>query len=88
MSNDSPEVLIQNIKKYEEEVIDHLPISALPELTNLFIAVQSMIFEDPTYIEDVINSNREFGPIGIFSTFRVLKAIIAEIEYRINENLM
>lgn len=69
--------------KAEEKVMDEIPELTLEELINFYSALSEDIYFDTDCIEIYRNSSQE----AILSTFRVIKAILAEIEYRIKENI-
>ena len=70
----------------EEEIIDTLYDRSLEDLIIFYHEVAEDVLDDAKHIENIIHRNSKAGHEAIFSTFRVLKSILAEIEYRIKEN--
>lgn len=89
MSNESSEQsLIKTMLSAEEKLLDVLPEFSLDELIDTFIGTESDILDNHTNLKIILGENGEAGKVAIFSTFRVMKAILAEIEYRIIENII
>lgn len=86
MSDNILEVLQQKMLEAEEDLFDSLPDQPLDDLIELFHDAQKNVLDTAKTTEGILKQNRRFGQEALFSTFRVLKAILAEIESRIKEN--
>jgi hypothetical protein len=77
----------QKMLEAEEEVLLRLPTEySLEELVNFFHSAHLRVLDSAETIEGILQHRREYSQEGIFSTFRILHAVLAEIEYRIREN--
>ena len=88
MLDQPSEESIQEMITAEEQLIDTLGNISIELLVSMCNQIQEKVFYDDGYIETVLEDDRRFGQESVFSAFRVLKAIMAEIEYRIKENLI
>ena len=70
----------------EANLIDGLPDISLDELIEVFNMASERSLSTSTYIENILQHKREFSQELFFSNFRVVRAVLAEIEYRIKEN--
>lgn len=83
---DNVEIFKARMLKAEEEVLDTFEHRSLEGLIFFFNEASKEIFEDSSLIEEMAHSHNDAGYEAVFSTFRVLKGIMAEIEYRLREN--
>jgi hypothetical protein len=84
--NDEAEKLKVKMLKSEEKLISALPDYSLEYLLELLYNVQAQILERPEIVRNTMYYNREYGTEALLSTFRIIKAILAEFEYRILED--
>jgi hypothetical protein len=70
----------------EVDLIDDLPNVSLDELLEIFHLASERSLSTSEYIENFLQHRREFSQELFFSNFRVIKAVLVEIEYRIKEN--
>lgn len=86
MLDDNSEIIQQEMLKTEAELIDAISEASLDGLIDIFHRVSNETLDTAELIEDLLSVDREYTKEAVFSTFRVLKAVLAEIEYRIKEN--
>jgi hypothetical protein len=75
----------------EQRVINDIPNKTLDNLISLFYLSNTGILDSPERIEYILDESvrsRKYGEEVIFSTCRISKAILAEIEYRIKEKII
>ncbi len=71
----------------EEEMYTELPDFSVNELVDFFSHSQHNMLDSYEHLERLTNGEyKEISKEVVFSTFRVMKAILAELEYRINED--
>jgi hypothetical protein len=86
LDNNTEDKLYELLIEDEEELIDDLKNLTLEDLVYFYQAVNEDILDNGKSIEYILKQNQKYGRDALFSTFRILKAILAEIEYRIKEN--
>jgi hypothetical protein len=86
MPNEELDELQKLVLIAEGELIDALSDCSMAELVDAFQGVTEELFDRSESIEEMLEVDREYKQEIVFSTARVLKAILAEIEYRIREN--
>jgi hypothetical protein len=87
--NDMLEAIKEEMLKTEVETLEQIPDYSLYDLVNFYYLANEGIMNDSGQrLKNILNSGdkRKFGEEAIFSTFRLLRAVLAEIEYRIREN--
>ena len=82
MSDDVERLTLRLILEAEAEAIDNIPDGTLEELIDFYQGAIIDVLDNGDNIKKYVENDR---PEIIFSTFRILKAIMAEIEYRIKE---
>jgi len=93
MSNESEVDIEEKCRKMieaEQKVISEIPDKTLENLIALFYLSQNNILDNPKGITSILDHDihRKYGEEALYSTFRVLKAVLAEIEYRIKEKII
>ena len=87
MLDDILEEIRRKMLEAEGEVYDKLSDYSLEVLVDFYHSVNEDVLDNAKCLEHIVKSeHRKYGQEAIFSTFRILKAILAEIEYRIKEN--
>jgi len=82
MSDDVERLTLRLMLEAEAEAIDNIPDGTLEELIDFYQGAIIDVLDNGDNIKKYVENDR---PEIIFSTFRILKAIMAEIEYRIKE---
>jgi hypothetical protein len=85
------EDLCNKMIEAEQHVINDIPNKTLDNLVTLFHLSNAGILESSERIEYILGESvrsRKYGEEVIFSTCRLSKAILAEIEYRIKEKII
>jgi hypothetical protein len=75
----------------EEKVINDIPNKSLEKLVQLFHAAHMQILDNSERVELILSDAirfRGYGEEVMFSTFRLIKAVVAELEYRIKEKII
>ena len=70
----------------EVELYDDFPNLSLDELVDLFQGAQTTVLDDKNFMRSILEHHSEYGKEAIFSTIRVVRAALTEIEYRIKED--
>ena len=82
MSDDVERLTLRLMLEAEAEAIDNIQDGTLEELIDFYQGAIIDVLDNGDNIKKYVENDR---PEIIFSTFRILKDIMAEIEYRIKE---
>ena len=86
MSNTSDDIPLEVLLELEEELIDSFTERTFEELLSILKEIQKELLNDIELFQGALKDDPDNAKDTAYSIFRVMKAILAEIEYRLKEN--